>query len=101
MPRSRKSSVAGLSPTPKNVAALFMCREEKLNDEQKECLERIREAVPALADARRPTRELNGMVRNLEGGKLDGWLAEAEVCAAPARSGLRCLDPASRGRNEL
>ena len=24
------------------------------------------------------------MVRNLEGEKLDGWLAEAEVCAAPA-----------------
>ena len=24
------------------------------------------------------------MVRNLEGEKLDGWLEEAEVCAAPA-----------------
>ena len=24
------------------------------------------------------------MVRNLEGGKLDGWLEEAEACEAPA-----------------
>jgi hypothetical protein len=31
VPRARKSSVAGLSPTSKNVAALFMRREEKLN----------------------------------------------------------------------
>jgi hypothetical protein len=29
-PRARKGSVAGLSPTAKNVAALFMRREEKL-----------------------------------------------------------------------
>ena len=31
MPRARKSSVAGLTPTSKNVAALFMRREEKLD----------------------------------------------------------------------
>jgi transposase len=34
-PRARKGSVAGLSPTAKNVAALFMRREEKLSEEQK------------------------------------------------------------------
>jgi len=53
VPRARKSSVAGLSPTSKNVAALFMRREEKLNDEQKEYLKRLCEADEALADARR------------------------------------------------
>ena len=82
MPRARKSSVAGLSPTSKNVAALFMRREDKLNDEQKAYLQRLCEADGALADARRLTQEFNGMVRNLEGEKLDGWLAEAEACGA-------------------
>ena len=84
VPRARRSSVAGLSPTSKNVAALFMRREEKLNDEQEAYLKRLCEADEALADARRLTQEFNGTVRNLEGGKLDGWLAQAEVCAAPA-----------------
>ncbi len=41
VPRARKGSVVGLSPTSKNVAALFMRREEKLNDEQKEYLKRL------------------------------------------------------------
>jgi transposase len=84
VPRARKSSVAGLSPTSKNVAALFMRREEKLNGEQKEYLKRLCEADESLADARRLTQEFNGMVRNLEGEKLDGWLEEAEACTSPA-----------------
>jgi transposase len=84
VPRARKSSVAGLSPTSKNVAALFMRREEKLNEEQKEYLKRLCEADEALADARRLTQEFNSMVRNLEGEKLNGWLEEAEACGAPA-----------------
>jgi len=84
VPRARKSSVAGLSPTSKNVAALFMRREEKLNGEQKDYLKRLCDADGALADARRLTQTFNGMVRNLEGDKLDGWLQEAEACASPA-----------------
>ena len=34
VPRARRGSVAGLSPTSKNVAALVMRREEKLSKEQ-------------------------------------------------------------------
>src|SRR5215208_397094 len=84
VPRARKSALAGLSPTSKNVAALFMRREEKLNREQKEYLKRLCEADEALADAWRLTQEFNGTVRNLEGEKLDGWLEEAEACKALA-----------------
>ena len=84
VPRARKSALAGLSPTSKNVAALFMRRDEKLNREQKEYLKRLCEANEALADARRLTQEFNGTVRNLEGEKLDGWLEEAEACKALA-----------------
>ena len=73
-----------LSPTSKNVAALFMRKQEKPSEEQKEYLERLCGADEALADVRCLTQEFAKMVRNLEGEKLDGWLKEAEACSAPA-----------------
>jgi len=101
VPRARKGSVAGLSPTAKNVAALFMRRKEKLNDEQEEYLKRLCEADEALADARRLTQEFAGMVRGLEGEKLDEWLEDAEASRAPAMGrftvGLRKDFDAVRG----
>lgn len=81
-PRAKKGSVAGLSPTAKNVAALFMRREKKLSREQKEYLSRLCNADGALADARRLTQEFAGMVRGLEGEKLDDWLREADASEA-------------------
>jgi transposase len=82
VPRARKSSVAGLYPTSKNVAALFMRREGKLSQEQKEYLGRLCGADGALADALRLTQEFAKMVRGLEGEKFDGWLEEAETSEA-------------------
>jgi transposase len=81
-PRAKKGSIAGASPSAKNVAALFMRREEKLNKEQKEYLGRLCASDTALADARRLTQEFAKMVRGLEGEKLDGWLAEASTSEA-------------------
>jgi transposase len=75
-PRAKKGSIAGASPSAKNVAALFMRREEKLNEEQKEYLSRTCASDGALADTRQLTQEFAKMVRALEGEKLDGWLAE-------------------------
>lgn len=85
-PRAKKGSVAGLSPTAKNVAALFMRREEKLNEEQKEYLERLCESDGALADTRRLTQKFAKMVRELEGEKLEGWLSEAASSQAEVMS---------------
>jgi transposase len=81
-PRAKKGSVAGLSPTAKNVAALFMRREEKLSGEQREYLGRLCVSDAALADARRLTQRFAKMVRNLEGEKLDRWLSEAACSEA-------------------
>jgi transposase len=82
-PRAKRGSIAGASPTAKNVAALFMRREEMLNEEQKEYLERLCASDAALAAARRLTQEFAKMVvRNLEGEKLDRWLEEAETSGA-------------------
>lgn len=81
-PRAKKGSTAGASPTAKNVAALFMRRDERLNEEQKEYLQRLCTSDAALADARRLTQDFAGMVRSLEGEKLDGWLEESEASEA-------------------
>jgi transposase len=78
VPRARQGSVAGLSPTAKNVAALFMRHEEKLDEEQERYLDRLCEADQALADTRRLTQEFAEMVRRLEGEDLDGCLKDAE-----------------------
>jgi transposase len=82
VPRAKKGAVAGLSPSAKNVAALFMRREEKLSKEQKEYLTRLCDSDESLAEARRLTQEFASMVRDLEGEKLDGWLLEAEASQA-------------------
>ncbi len=61
---------------------MFMRREEMLNEEQKEYLQKLCASDRALADARRLTQDFAEMVRDLEGEKLDGWLAEAEASEA-------------------
>jgi transposase len=84
VPRARQGSVAGLSPTAKNVAALFMRHEEKLNEEQEAYLGRLCEADEALADTRRLTQEFAEMVRRLEGEDLYEWLKDAEESRSTA-----------------
>jgi transposase len=84
VPRAKAGSVGGLSPTAKNVAALFMRHEEKLDEEQEEYLKRLCEADEALADTRRLTQEFACMVRRLQGEDLDGWLKDAEKSNSPA-----------------
>ncbi len=81
-PRAKRGSIAGASPTAKNVAALFMRREEMLNAEQEEYLGRLCASDAALADTRRLTQDFAKMVRGREGEKLDGWLEEAARCEA-------------------
>ncbi len=105
VPRARQGSVAGLSPTAKNVAALFMRHEEKLSEEQEGYLGRLCDADEALADTRRLTQEFAEMVRRLEGEDLDGWLKDAEEsCSTAMRSfaaGLRKdLDAVRAGLTE-
>ena len=84
VPRSRQGSVAGLSPTAKNVADLFMRHEEKLDEEQEAYLGRLCDADEALADTRRLTQEFAEMVRRLEGEDLDGWLKDADKSRSTA-----------------
>ena len=88
VPRARQGSVAGLSPTAKNVAALFMRCEGSLNEEQEKYLTRLCEADEALADTRGLTQEFAEMVRKLQGEDLDGWLKDAEESSSTAMRGF-------------
>ena len=81
-PRAKRGAIAGASPTAKNVASLFMRRDEMLNGDQKGYLGRLCASDPALADARRLTQDFASMVQGLEGEKLGGWLEEAAGCEA-------------------
>ncbi|MGF1472495.1 MAG: transposase [Rubrobacteraceae bacterium] len=76
-PKAKKRTIAGASPTARNIAELFMRREEKLDTEQKEYLDRLRASDAALDDAYRLTQEFAKKVRGLEGERLDEWLEEA------------------------
>ena len=76
------------SPTAKNMAALFMRHEEKLDEEQEAYLERLCEADEALSDTRRLTQEFAEMVRRLEGEDLDEWLKDAGKSNSTAMQSL-------------
>ena len=82
VPRAKKGAVAGSFPSAKNAAALFRRRKKKLTAEQENYLERLTALDPALAEARRHTQGFAGMVRKLEGEKLDDWLEEASSSEA-------------------
>lgn len=66
-------------PTARQAAALFLRRKEKLTAEQEAYLDRLGTLDETLADAYRLTQGFVGMVRGLEGEKLDEWLKESEA----------------------
>ena len=82
VPKAKKGSIIGSSPTARNVAALFMRREEKLSEERSKYLDRLCASDRALAEAHRLTQEFTKMVREHEGEKLDGWLEKASSSEA-------------------
>ena len=69
-------------PTARQAAALFLRRREKLTAGQEAYLERLGALDETSAEAYRLTQEFAGMVRRLEGEKLDRWLEEAEASEA-------------------
>ena len=76
VPRARRDSIAGLSPTSKNVAALFVRREEKLSEEQEEYLNRLCASDQALADAPALRNFATGLRKDLDAvraGLSEGW----------------------------
>jgi len=69
-------------PTARQAAALFLKRSEKLTTDQEAYLDRLGTLDKTLAEAYLLTQEFAGMVRGLEGEKLDEWLEEVDASEA-------------------
>ncbi len=84
----RRDSVANASgtrvPGTRYVASLFLRRPEKLTEEQKVYLDRLRASDETVSSAYELSQRFVKMARELAGERLDGWLAEAESCPASA-----------------
>ncbi len=62
----------------------FLRRPERLTEEQATYLKRLRASDEAIGAAYELSQCLVEMIRDLDGERLDEWLAQAESCKAPA-----------------
>ena len=76
----REHGTADKSPTPRQVAMLFVRRPCALTDEQRMMVERICGAKAAVATAHRLSQDFAALLREREGERLDAWIAAA--CAS-------------------
>jgi transposase len=65
-------------PSPRHVATLLMRRPERLTAEARSYLTRLCEQTPSIATAYTLTQDFAAMVRDRQGQRLDGWLAQAK-----------------------
>lgn len=82
--RTASNTAARAAPGTRHVAVLFLRRPKKLTDEQAAYLRRLRADDEAIAAAYDLAQRFADMVRDLDGERLDEWLAEAESCKASA-----------------
>ena len=84
---SDKYRIAGntaRAPGTRHVATLFLRRKENLTDEQATYLDRLQADDEVVAAAYELAQRFAAMVRDLDGERLDEWLADADSCKAPA-----------------
>ncbi|MHB8644351.1 MAG: ISL3 family transposase [Thermomicrobiales bacterium] len=77
---SRERGTADKSPTPRQVAMLFVRRPGDLADEERVTVERVCMADTAFATAHRLAQDFAALLREREGWRLDAWIAAA--CAS-------------------
>jgi len=64
--------------------SLFLRRPASLTEEQAAYLERLRVSDEAIGAAYELSQRFVEMIRDLDGERLEEWLAQAESCEAPA-----------------
>ena len=82
--RRAASDTAARAPGTRHVVSLFLRRPEKLTEEQAAYLERLRVSDEAIGAAYELSQRFVEMIRDLDGERLEEWLAQAESCEAPA-----------------
>ena len=83
--RQRATSVAGArAPGTRHIVSLFLRRPERLTEEQALYLKRLRASDEAIGAAYELSQRFVEMIRDLDGERLEEWLAQAHSCEAPA-----------------
>lgn len=82
--RAPNNIAARAAPGTRHVATLFLRRKWKLTEEQAAYLDRLRASDETVSSAYEFAQRFAAMVRNLDGERLEEWLAEVEFCEVPA-----------------
>jgi transposase len=82
--RRAASDTAARAPGTRHIVSLFLRRPERLTEEQAAYLERLRVSDEAIGAAYELSQRFVEMIRDLDGERLEEWLAQAESCEAPA-----------------
>ncbi len=73
----RERGTSDPSPTPRQVAMLFLQRSERLTAEQRTLIVRLCEADGAIAPAHALVSDFAMIARERQGERLDAWIADA------------------------
>jgi transposase len=79
----RERGTSDPTPTPRQVAMLFLQRPERLSGEQEALMGHLCEADAAIAAAHALTRDFATIARERHGERLDAWIAEAIAAGIP------------------
>ncbi len=79
----RERGTSDPTPTPRQVAMLFLQRPERLTVEQGALIVRLCEADGTIAAGFALTRDFATMMRERQGGRLDAWIADAIAADLP------------------
>jgi transposase len=79
----RERGTSDPTPTPRQVAMLFLQRPERLTGEQGELIVRLCEADGMIAAGFALTRDFATIARERQGGRLDAWIADALAADIP------------------
>lgn len=79
----RERGTSDPTPTPRQVAMLFLQRPERLSREQGALMSHLCEADAAIAAAHALTRDFATIARERHGERLDAWIADAIAADIP------------------
>jgi transposase len=79
----RERGTSDPTPTPRQVAMVFLQRPERLSEEQQALLRHLCEADAAIAAAHRLANDFATIARERQGERLDAWIADAIAADIP------------------
>jgi hypothetical protein len=79
----RQRAAGTRAPGTRHIVSLFLRRPERLTQEQAAYLKRLRASDEAIGAAYELSQRFVELIRDLDGERLEEWLAQAHSCKAP------------------